>query len=166
MKFCRICLGAVKLLVFVLLTEKLISGTREALCVPGSPVHSQSLPAGGGSSGMGSRRGSISSLSSVTSMLEEKDDEKIRCCHHCMDTLLKRQQKLEEKDHVPDIVKLYEVKSVQLAMWFFCFSCCFEFTLLYPSCHSFSFVFWGFLLFTCPKLVFLSEAEDVHGEGG
>lgn len=43
-------------------------------------------------------------------MLEEKDDEKIRCCHHCMDTLLKRQQKLEEKDHVPDIVKLYEVK--------------------------------------------------------
>lgn len=59
---------------------------------------------------MGSRRGSISSLSSVTSMLEEKDDEKIRCCHHCMDTLLKRQQKLEEKDHMPDIVKLYEVK--------------------------------------------------------
>lgn len=58
---------------------------------------------------MGSRRGSISSLSSVTSMLEEKDDEKIRCCHHCMDTLLKRQQKLEEKDHVPDVVKLYEV---------------------------------------------------------
>lgn len=90
--------------------EKLISGTREALCVPGSPVHSQSPPTGGGSSGMGSRRGSISSLSSVTSMLEEKDDEKIRCCHHCMDTLLKRQQKLEEKDHVPDIVKLYEVK--------------------------------------------------------
>lgn len=58
---------------------------------------------------MGSRRGSISSLSSVTSMLEEKDDEKIRCCHHCMDSLLKRQQKLEEKDFVPDIVKLYEV---------------------------------------------------------
>lgn len=28
------------------------------------------------------------------------------------------------------------------------------------------FVFWGFLLFTCSKLVFLSEAEDVHGEGG
>lgn len=76
----------------------------------GSPGHSQSPPAGGGSSGMGSRRGSISSLSSVTSMLEEKDDEKIRCCHHCMDTLLKRQQKLEEKDHVPDVVKLYEVK--------------------------------------------------------
>lgn len=90
-------------------TEKLIAGTREALCVPGSPSQSQSPPAGGGSSGMGSRRGSISSLSSVTSMLEEKDDEKIRCCHHCMDTLLKRQQKLEEKDHVPDIVKLYEV---------------------------------------------------------
>lgn len=101
---CRKCMEFVPLP----LAQKLISGTREALCVPGSPGQSQSPPAGGGSSGMGSRRGSISSLSSVTSMLEEKDDEKIRCCHHCMDTLLKRQQKLEEKDHVPDIVKLYE----------------------------------------------------------
>ena len=55
------------------------------------------------------RRGSISSLSSVSSVLEERDDDRIRCCHHCMDTLLKRQEKLEEKDHVPDIVKLYEV---------------------------------------------------------
>lgn len=58
-------------------------------------------------------------------MLEEKDDEKIRCCHHCMDTLLKRQQKLEEKDHVPDIVKLYEVKrtpAVSAPLFFyFCF---------------------------------------------
>uniref|UniRef100_A0A3B5A5K9 Rabenosyn, RAB effector n=1 Tax=Stegastes partitus TaxID=144197 RepID=A0A3B5A5K9_9TELE len=101
---CRKCMEFVPLP----LAQKLINGTREALCVPGSPGQSQSPPAGGGSSGMGSRRGSISSLSSVTSMLEEKDDEKIRCCHHCMDTLLKRQQKLEEKDHVPDIVKLYE----------------------------------------------------------
>lgn len=102
---CRRCMDFVPLP----LAQKLINGTREALCVPGSPGQSQSPPAGGGGGGgMGSRRGSISSLSSVTSMLEEKDDEKIRCCHHCMDTLLKRQQKLEEKDHVPDIVKLYE----------------------------------------------------------
>lgn len=101
---CRKCMEFIPLP----LAQKLICGTREALCVPGSPGQSQSPPAGGGSGGMGSRRGSISSLSSVTSMLEEKDDEKIRCCHHCMDTLLKRQQKLEEKDHVPDIVKLYE----------------------------------------------------------
>lgn len=89
---------------------------------------------------MGSRRGSISSLSSVTSMLEEKDDEKIRCCHHCMDTLLKRQQKLEEKDHVPDIVKLYEVKENKEHYRFYspslpfpptvhAVSCCFKFTL-------------------------------------
>ncbi|KAM3871650.1 rabenosyn-5 [Diretmus argenteus] len=99
---CRKCMEFVPLP----LAYKLTSGTREALCVPGSPGQSQSPPAGG--SGLGSRRGSISSLSSVTSMLEEKDDEKIRCCHHCMDTLLKRQQKLEEKDHVPDVVKLYE----------------------------------------------------------
>lgn len=101
---CRKCMEFVPLP----LAQKLINGTREALCVSGSPIQSQSPPAGGGSSGMGSRRGSISSLSSVTSMLEEKDDEKIRCCHHCMDTLLKRQQKLEEKDHMPDVVKLYE----------------------------------------------------------
>ncbi|XP_040909030.1 rabenosyn-5 [Toxotes jaculatrix] len=101
---CRKCMDFVPLP----LAQKLINGTREALCVHGSPGQSQSPPAGGGSSGMGSRRGSISSLSSVTSILEEKDDEKIRCCHHCMDTLLKRQQKLEEKDLMPDIVKLYE----------------------------------------------------------
>lgn len=114
---------------------------------------------------MGSRRGSISSLSSVTSMLEEKDDEKIRCCHHCMDTLLKRQQKLEEKDHVPDIVKLYEVRGTPAALSFL-FSCLGVFTLRRPSCHSLQFVFWGFLLFSRSTLVFLSEVEDVHGEGG
>ncbi|XP_041711786.1 rabenosyn-5 isoform X2 [Coregonus clupeaformis] len=99
---CRLC-GSIM--------YKLTSGTREALSVPGSPGQSQSPPTGGGGgsvSGMGSRRGSISSLSSVTSMLEEKDDERIRCCCHCMDTLMRRQQKLKEKDHVPDIVKLYE----------------------------------------------------------
>lgn len=146
------------MLTFCLFTEKLITGTREALCVPGSPVQSQSPPAGGGggSSGMGSRRGSISSLSSVTSMLEDKDDEKIRCCHHCMDTLLKIQHKLEEKDHVPDIVKLYEVgpsnylvdgknhyifKNLSLPLlplvsFDVFFSSCLEFTLLYPSRHS------------------------------
>lgn len=102
---CRKCMEFIPLP----LTQKLICGTRGALCVPGSPGQSHSPSAGGsGGGGMGSRRGSISSLSSVTSMLEEKDDEKIRCCHHCMDTLLKRQQKLEEKDHMPDIVKLYE----------------------------------------------------------
>ncbi|CDQ76470.1 unnamed protein product [Oncorhynchus mykiss] len=101
---CRKCMEFVPLP----LAYKLTSGTREARSVTGS--QSQSPPTGGGGnvSGMGSRRGSISSLSSVTSMLEEKDDERIRCCLHCMDTLMKRQQKLEEKDHVPDIVKLYE----------------------------------------------------------
>uniref|UniRef100_A0A1A8QY46 Zinc finger, FYVE domain containing 20 n=1 Tax=Nothobranchius rachovii TaxID=451742 RepID=A0A1A8QY46_9TELE len=96
---CRRCMEFVPLP----LAQKLINGTREALCVPGSPSQTPYQPAG-----MGSRRGSISSLSSVASILEEKDDEKIRCCHHCMDTLLKRQQKLDEKDHVPDVVKLYE----------------------------------------------------------
>nr|XP_029477486.1 rabenosyn-5-like isoform X1 [Oncorhynchus nerka] len=112
---CRLC-GSImckKCMEFVPLplAYKLTSGTREALSVPGSPGQSQSPPTGGGGgsiSGIGSRRGSISSLSSVTSILEEKDDERIRCCCHCMDTLMRKQQKLEEKDHVPDIVKLYE----------------------------------------------------------
>lgn len=145
-------------------TEKLISGTREALCVTGSPGHSQSPPTGGGSSGMGSRRGSISSLSSVTSMLEEKDDEKIRCCHHCMDTLLKRQQKLEEKDHVPDIVKLYEVNgsfAVSPSLLFL-FSSRWDVLPVIHSNLSFG-VSCGSL---GSNLVFLSEVEDVHGEGG
>lgn len=126
----------------------------------GSPGHSQSPPAGGGSSGMGSRRGSISSLSSVTSMLEEKDDEKIRCCHHCMDTLLKRQQKLEEKDHVPDIVKLYEVRgspTVSASSFIFVSS---RWDVL-PDIHSN--LSFGV---SSPNFVFLSEVENVHGEGG
>ncbi|XDV48361.1 hypothetical protein PO909_017783 [Leuciscus waleckii] len=81
---------------------KLTSGSREALWAPGQtgspgPVTQQTL-----------RRGSINSISSVTSVLEEKDEDRVRCCHHCMDSLLRYQRKLEEKDHVPDIVKLYE----------------------------------------------------------
>ncbi|KAG1949061.1 rabenosyn-5 [Pimephales promelas] len=81
---------------------KLTSGSREALWAPGQtgspgPVTQQTL-----------RRGSINSISSVTSVLEEKDEDRVRCCHHCMDALLRYQRKLEEKDHVPDIVKLYE----------------------------------------------------------
>ncbi|XP_062854612.1 rabenosyn-5 [Trichomycterus rosablanca] len=101
---CRKCMDFVPLP----LAYKLTSGTREALCVPGSPR--QGGTSGGGSSTVqqSSRRGSISSLSSVSSVLEEKDEDRIRCCHHCMDALLCHQHKLEEKDHVPDIVKLYE----------------------------------------------------------
>ncbi|XP_072305772.1 rabenosyn-5 [Eucyclogobius newberryi] len=101
---CRKCMDFIP----IPLAQKLINSTREALCIQGMLSQSQPPPAEGSVGGMGSRRGSITSLSSVTSMLEEKDDEKIRCCHHCMDTLLKRQQKLDEKDFVPDIVKLYE----------------------------------------------------------
>ncbi|XP_052461224.1 rabenosyn-5-like isoform X3 [Carassius gibelio] len=87
------------------LAYKLTSGTREAVWAPGQsgspgsadPVTQQT-----------SRRGSINSISSVTSVLEEKDEDRVRCCHHCMEALLRQQHKLEEKDHVPDIVKLYE----------------------------------------------------------
>ncbi|XP_043087962.1 rabenosyn-5 [Puntigrus tetrazona] len=85
------------------LAYKLTSGTREALWAPG-----QSGSPSGPVMQQTSRRGSINSISSVTSVLEEKDDDRVRCCHHCMDALLRHQHKLEEKDHVPDIVKLYE----------------------------------------------------------
>ncbi|XP_067269057.1 rabenosyn-5 [Pseudorasbora parva] len=106
---CRLC-GSImcrKCTEFLPLTlaYKLTSGAREALWAPGQggspgssgPVMQQTL-----------RRGSISSISSVTSVLEEKDEDRVRCCHHCMDALLRHQRKLEEKDHMPDIVKLYE----------------------------------------------------------
>ncbi|XP_077369296.1 rabenosyn-5 [Festucalex cinctus] len=97
---CRKCMDFVPLP----LAHKLINGTREALSVPGGGRTQWPSPG----RGMGSRRGSVSSLSSVTSLLDDKDEDKIRCCAHCMDTLLKRQHKLEQKDFVPDIVKLYQ----------------------------------------------------------
>ncbi|XP_016140697.1 rabenosyn-5 [Sinocyclocheilus grahami] len=87
------------------LAYKLTSGTREALWAPGQ---SGSPGSAGPVMQQTSRRGSINSISSVTSVLEEKDEDRVRCCHHCMDALLRHQHKLEEKDHVPDIVKLYE----------------------------------------------------------
>lgn len=87
------------------LAYKLTSGAREALWAPGQ---SGSPGPAGPVMQQTSRRGSINSISSVTSMLEEKDDDCVRCCHHCMDALLRHQHKLEEKDHMPDIVKLYE----------------------------------------------------------
>ncbi|KAF5893205.1 rabenosyn-5, partial [Clarias magur] len=109
---CRLC-GSImckKCMEFVPLplAYKLTSGTREALCVPGSPRQGVSPGGGGPTVQQTSRRGSITSLSSVSSVLEEKDEDRIRCCHHCMEALLRHQHKLEEKDHVPDIVKLYD----------------------------------------------------------
>ncbi len=96
------------------LSDKLTSGTREALWAPGQtgspgtagPVMQQT-----------SRRGSITSISSVTSVLEEKDEDRVRCCHHCMDALRRHQHKLEEKDHMPDIVKLYEVQTLESSIF-------------------------------------------------
>lgn len=107
---CRLC-GSImcrKCTEFVPLpmAYKLTSGTREALWAPGSG--GSPVSTGQAVVQQTSRRGSISSISSVTSVLEEKDEDRVRCCHHCMDALLRHQRKLEEKDHVPDIVKLYE----------------------------------------------------------
>ncbi|KAM4820953.1 rabenosyn-5 isoform 2-T2 [Thomomys bottae] len=83
------------------LANKLTSASKDALNTHTSPSQSPS-------SVHGSRRGSISSMSSVSSVLDEKDDDRIRCCAHCKDTLLKREQQINEKEHTPDIVKLYE----------------------------------------------------------
>ncbi|KAM9533844.1 rabenosyn-5 [Guaruba guarouba] len=102
---CRLC-GSIMCkkcmeLVGLPLASKLTSASREAL---GSHTSPNSSP----NSVHGSRRGSISSISSVSSVLDEKDDDRIRCCRHCKDTLLKREQQIDEKEHTPEIVKLYE----------------------------------------------------------
>ncbi|KAL2807157.1 rabenosyn-5 [Daubentonia madagascariensis] len=81
--------------------DKLTSASKDSLSAHTSPSQSPN-------SIHGSRRGSISSMSSVSSVLDEKDDDRIRCCTHCKDTLLKREQQIDEKEHTPDIVKLYE----------------------------------------------------------
>ncbi|KAG2471296.1 rabenosyn-5 [Polypterus senegalus] len=103
---CRLC-GSImckKCMEFLTLpfASKMTSITKGVPSSVASPSQSPS------SSVQGSRRGSISSLSSVSSVLEEKDDDRIRCCRHCMDTLLKHEQQMEEKDHIPEIVKYYE----------------------------------------------------------
>ncbi|NXA54741.1 RBNS5 protein, partial [Nothocercus julius] len=102
---CRLC-GSIMCkkcmeLVSLPLANKLTSASKEAL---GSHTSPNSSP----NSVHGSRRGSISSISSVSSVLDEKDDDRIRCCQHCKDTLLKREQQIDEKEHTPEIVKLYE----------------------------------------------------------
>ncbi|NXG06034.1 RBNS5 protein, partial [Sakesphorus luctuosus] len=102
---CRLC-GSIMCkkcmeLISLPLASKLTSASREALGSHSSPNSSPS-------SVQGSRRGSISSISSVSSVLDEKDDDQIRCCRHCKDTLLKREQQIDEKEHTPEIVKLYE----------------------------------------------------------
>lgn len=102
---CRLC-GSIMCkkcmeLIGLPLANKLTSASKDSLSTHTSPSQSPN-------SVHGSRRGSISSMSSVSSVLDEKDDERIRCCTHCKDTLLKREQQMDEKEHTPDIVKLYE----------------------------------------------------------
>ncbi|XP_021570389.1 rabenosyn-5 [Carlito syrichta] len=108
---CRLC-GSIMCkkcmeLISLPLANKLTSASKESLNAHTSPSQSPN-------SVHGSRRGSISSMSSVSSVLDEKDDDRIRCCTHCKDTLLKREQQIDEKEHTPDIVKLYE--KLQLCM--------------------------------------------------
>ncbi|XP_027719697.1 rabenosyn-5 [Vombatus ursinus] len=103
---CRLC-GSIMCkkcmeLISLPLASKLTSASKEA------SLTSHTSPNQSPNSVHGSRRGSISSVSSVSSVLDEKDDERIRCCGHCRDALLKREQQIDEKEHTPDIVKLYE----------------------------------------------------------
>lgn len=86
----------------VFFTDKLTSASRDSLSTHSSPSQSPS-------SAQGSRRGSGSSVSSVSSVLDEKEDERVRCCTHCKATLLKREQQIDERERTPDIAKLYEV---------------------------------------------------------
>lgn len=102
---CRVC-GSIMCkncmeLIGLPLANKLTSASKDSLSTHTSPNLSPN-------SVHGSRRGSISSMSSVSSVLDEKDDDRIRCCIHCKDKLLKREQLMDEKEHTPDIVKLYE----------------------------------------------------------
>ncbi|XP_070792981.1 rabenosyn-5 [Pituophis catenifer annectens] len=102
---CRLC-GSIMCkkcmeLVSLPFASKLTTASKDVLASHTSPSCSPN-------SIQGSRRGSISSISSVSSVLDEKDDDRIRCCRHCKDTLLKREQQIDEKEYVPDIVKLYE----------------------------------------------------------
>lgn len=102
---CRLC-GSIMCkkcmeLIGLPLAHKLTSASKDSLSTHTSPSQSPN-------SVHGSRRGSISSMSSVSSVLDEKDDDRIRCCTHCKDKLLKREQQMDEKEHTPDIVKLYE----------------------------------------------------------
>ncbi|KAM3848613.1 rabenosyn-5 isoform 2-T4 [Vipera latastei] len=102
---CRLC-GSIMCkkcmeLVSLPFASKLTTASKEVLASHTSPSCSPN-------SIQGSRRGSISSISSVSSVLDEKDDDRIRCCRHCKDTLLKREQQIDEREYIPDIVKLYE----------------------------------------------------------
>ncbi|MEJ1279712.1 rabenosyn RAB effector [Cricetulus griseus] len=102
---CRLC-GSIMCkkcmeLIGLPLANKLTSASKDSLSTHTSPSQSPN-------SVHGSRRGSLSSMSSVSSVLDEKEDDRIRCCIHCKDKLLKREQQMDEKEHTPDIVKLYE----------------------------------------------------------
>lgn len=103
---CRLC-GSIMCkrcteLITIPFANKLTSANKPSAMSHGSPNLSPNT------STQASRRGSISSLSSVSSVLEEKDDDKIRCCQHCKDTLLKLETQMDEKEHTPEIVRLYQ----------------------------------------------------------
>ncbi|KAM5279660.1 rabenosyn-5 [Ctenodactylus gundi] len=102
---CRLCgsvmCGKCTELVSLPLAEKLTSASRDSLSTHTSPSQSPG-------SRQGSRRASVGSVSSSSSVLDEKDEEHIRCCVHCQATLLRREQQMDERQRAPVITRLYE----------------------------------------------------------
>ncbi|XP_078064302.1 rabenosyn-5-like [Mustelus asterias] len=71
-----------------------------------------SVTAGGNSGGPDRGAGTLESgrrlsVSSVSSLLEEKDDDRIMTCQHCKGILEQRERRLEEKESSPVILQLY-----------------------------------------------------------
>ncbi|XP_067883139.1 rabenosyn-5-like, partial [Heterodontus francisci] len=72
-----------------------------------------SMAAGGTSCGPDRAVGSFESrrrlsVTSVASLLEEKDDDRIMSCQHCKGILEQRERRLDEKDNSPVITQFYE----------------------------------------------------------
>nr|XP_012604014.1 rabenosyn-5 [Microcebus murinus] len=77
------------------LANKLTSASREALGAEASPGQS--------------RRGSVGSVGSSASLLEDREEDGlIRTCRHCKDTLLRHQERLDERDRTPEVASLYQ----------------------------------------------------------
>ncbi|XP_067836854.1 rabenosyn-5, partial [Heptranchias perlo] len=81
--------------------QKLTSAVRASVTAGGSPCAADQT-AGSGES---ARRLSVAS---VSSLLEEKEDDRIMSCQHCRGILEQRERRLEEKDSSPVIAQLYE----------------------------------------------------------
>ncbi|XP_062890860.1 rabenosyn-5 [Mobula hypostoma] len=81
--------------------QKLTSAVRASVTAGSAPVGSERMPSGGESS----RR---SSVSSVGSLLEDSEDDRIVSCGHCCSILERQERRLEERESSPVICQLYQ----------------------------------------------------------